>query len=273
MKTIKFVALLAILFLFSCASPMQKKLLSGWEPYYSGEITPITIPIQLKYKPVSLKEKTLMVVIAQVGGKNEALEEMSVEVYRKISGLEDALLWEVRTTTPNKFEMKMLTDVYGNVKKFDVPSSEHSDIITSMIKQNLNALPQKPVRSGDVFNKINLCSYLNKLLSDANILPSQVNLETNCDDMQGIIRGWVYFEGKKAMLVSIDSRNNKFNFTSKELELKFIMDANGYQLVDPDTLQNFYSEFLMVFRMEIAKKDKYIKGVVKMFSSTKSEFY
>ena len=129
MKTIKFVALLAILFLFSCASPMQKKLLSGWEPYYSGEITPITTPILLRYKPVSLKEKILMVAIAQVGGKNEALEEMSGDVYRKISRLEDSLLWEVRTTTPIKDEIKMLTDVYGNVKKFDVPASEHSDIM------------------------------------------------------------------------------------------------------------------------------------------------
>ena len=130
------------------------------------------------------------------------------------------------------------------------------------------------MKSGDVFNKINLCSLINKFTRDANIMPAQDNLETNCDDSQGIIRGWVYFEGKKAMLVSTDSRNNKINITSKEKgEGKFIIDVNGYQLVDPDTLQNFYTECLVVINMEFAKENKYIKGVVKTFSSTKSEFY
>lgn len=126
--------------------------------------------------------------------------------------------------------------------------------------------------SGDVFNKINLGSYIKKIFSDDNILPPEANLKTNCADLEGIIRGWVYFEGKKAMLVSYDSRNNRFNIAEKGKEGKFVFDYNGYQLVDIDTLQNFYSELLMVIHMEISEGNKFSKVVIKMLASSKSEF-
>ena len=236
MKTIKFVALLAILFLVSCASPMQKKLLNGLEPYYSGEVNPITRPIQLKYSPVSLKETTLIVGVVQTPEGSEVMEGQSV-FYKKISRLEDSLLWEIETTTPIKNEIKILTDVYGNVKKIDVAKSEQSDFMTSLIKENLYALPQEPVRSGDVYKKIDMGTSLKRILSNAKLLTSEADLKIDSDfRFEQIIRGFGDFEGKNRIIVSTDSYNNKFNFTSTPIfaELLTVITYKNIMLLLPE---------------------------------------
>ena len=96
-KLIILLVFIATFFIISCASPLKKRLQSNEPIRFEGYITPVTIPLQIQYKPANAKFKITSVAVVQFGKEKEN-EEQSCSGYYQVSHLGGKTLWDIKIT-------------------------------------------------------------------------------------------------------------------------------------------------------------------------------
>lgn len=265
--------LLMVILLTACQAlepPLKKRLLYGGAPIFEGYITPISVPIQPMYKPVSIKTELSQATYTKTI-KNSSIEETfeSVEYFgeTKISSLGDMLLWDGKitkiiingkTTAPDipLMEMRMLSDSYGKFKEVEMSSpalskanvdqeaiDNYLDAFKKMMKKSYPHLPDKPVRSGDYFQKIDTSFFADVYNA---MFPDDPIPKIDGDALGSIIKGWGYYNEKKVVVASMDERFHIGFPPGPTFQIKM----NGYTLIDPETFQAIYAEILFILSMK-----------------------
>lgn len=250
--------IVCVLLICSCASPLKKRLVTGEIPKYTGPLTPISIPVQLEYKPAKYKMVSSSVYSASVTAdegsaneKHESIEqESSMSAVMHITKIGDLLtsILTVKEVTENYqtvksdipfFEVKLLIDRYGNIKESEIsaPFFEQPHIkakieadkiekTKEMMKKMLKhapSLPQEPVVTGSILFETNI----SELLSD--LIPYVPLRGLIKERPKSIVKGWGYFNGRKVMVSTID-----YVYEHKEKDGKLLISMNGYTLWDLD---------------------------------------
>ena len=261
------VLLIGMCFLSSCASPLKKQLLSNEVPTFGGPITPISIPIQPEYKPSKIKIDSKIALVFDITTytgsspkKNYASEEEWSESWTShATKLGDMLTWDLkmveytenfRTTRPNipLAEIKILTDKRGSIKEHEIllPFFEQPQIRSKMgdkeienLKKEMKnaldfspALSQTPVVTGSILYTTNVF--------EAFKAKTGIDLLSNKEKPNSIVKGWGYFEGRKVIISSMD-----YVFEISEKDQKFKTLMKGYSLWDADTYMPVKGEVLI----------------------------
>jgi hypothetical protein len=260
---------------FACASPQKEKLLSNYEPQFSGNFSPISIPFEPTYKPALLKFTTSVAIYVQLYGKEEGFFEFSMSGKCQVSRLGDNLLWVMdvneydfgNTKVRDEisiFHIKSLTDAYGRSKEFDIssPAIESGRLTLKDSKQTYKelletvrkdisrsfalgcVLPDKPVRTGDILFKMPLIDSIEPLVSSIALTVSekeQIRKWAIENPFQWVLKGKTFFNGREVLLVSCDRQVNEEKFLSFD---KVHLSGIGYQHIDTETSQVLFSEFL-----------------------------
>lgn len=272
----RFIPAALALSLFACASPQKEKLLSNYEPRFSGNFSPISIPLEPTYKPALVKFTTSVAVYAQLYGKEEGFYEFSMSGKCQVSRLGDNLLWvmDVNEYTVGNtkvrdeisvFHAKVLGDAYGKAKEFDIssPAIESGRLKLQESKQTykewlettrkeitrssaiMAVLPEKPVRTGDIFFKMPLIDIIEPIVSAVALSGSekeQIRKWAIENPFQWILKGKTFFNGREVLLVSCDRVVNEEKVFSFD---KVNLSGIGYQHIDVETSQTLFSEFLV----------------------------
>lgn len=256
MKFRRYVLLTCLLFLsvllISCASPLKRKLTSDKKIKFRGSITSINDPVQLVYKPVKAKFKSLSVVLARVD-KREISQEPSIYGYYHVKRFGDQLLWNIKVT---KMEMGdksfssriplvdalLLTDNHGNTIKLELalPYFERSKMskaayynLYHYVKRNIinqfsKPYPRKPVRSGDLIHCLTVREIKEMLAQDFKT-PKPDSGTRGLRDINYTIDGWGNYEGQKALIASVD---DELYIEYPNHHRRFKFGVNGYIILN-----------------------------------------
>jgi len=279
-----------VLLICSCASPLKKRLTTGEIPKYTGSLTPISIPVQLEYKPAKYRTNSSSFVSASItadeGSSNEkpeSLEQESSTVFvthlTKIGDLL-TLIATFKEVTENYqtvksdiplFEVKLLIDRYGNLKESEIsaPFFEQPHIKAKIEADKLEktkemmkkmfkyapSLPQDPVVTGSILFK----PKISELLSD--LIPHMPLRDLIKEEPKSIVKGWGYFNGRKVMVSTMDY---VYEFAKKDGNLRISM--KGYSLWDFDNFMPVRSETFM----NVEASSKSLHFVLKMIEEQSS---
>ena len=150
-----FFSLLLVTLLSTCASPQKQKVFNIETLRYEGIITPIKIPIKPEYKPVQGNFKIL--AITEKNGKIIGGEQI-VEGRMNVSEMGSLLIWDAQllkwkteklqlSPSVPLFDVRVLTDKYGQVMESEISSPEANRLGVSLEKQ-------KGMKQ-DMINKLN----------------------------------------------------------------------------------------------------------------------
>jgi len=307
-------ALLICMFsLASCASPLKKSLVNEEIPQFNGSVTPITIPIQLEYKPVKSKINISMafdynLILNTGSGKKSHLlseSETSMKLISDIKKLGDMLIWNMKVIeyTENNnahkphipiAEFTLLTDKYGDIKESEIslPFFEQPQVRSKIgekefenmkkeIKESLqlsSTLPNTPVITGDYFIKTRA---FESLLTDSFFNLSGKEIP---EEPASIVKGWAYYDDRKVLVSSIDHTSSTDAFFNKYIvddRMKLQMQVKGYNLSDAETLMLCRGEIFVKTgfagiqgeAMKELWRDFKIKGEIPTDPSTSADFF
>ena len=227
------VLLVLFLFLFSCVTPLKKKIPAFETIQYEGVITPVSIPIKPEYKPAKFKFHVSEVTQELPPNEKSTITEESYGGVSAVSKMGDLLLWEMKILnaktdgsyySPNipLADFRWLSDKYGTVKevegsfpdtdrrweraikKLKLPAERaNTKPDKSMFRHMI--LSDKPIKSGDIFYKVPPLGLTELEFIDPKEIKGKV--------FGYILKGWSYYKGKKVLVAEIDTT---MNFTDKE---------------------------------------------------------
>jgi hypothetical protein len=192
-------------------------------PIVQQNIFPVTIPIQMAYKPAKIDFK--------LSAKDEKNRDITFTGNMIITKMSQSLLWQKKINLrPGVFiEIRMITDERGHVKEWEPPTiniplkeeeKKEFDSLVNGIKNNTfmgDEFPINPVISGD------------------EIFTFQSNDESDTE-VRGKLEGWTYENNQKVLYVSLigstKGPDEYIHFT-------------GYCLLDDVTFQMIKFEFLL----------------------------
>lgn len=260
MNSAKFAIAIIMCFLcVSCASTTPKSFPGVTFPEYEGEVTPILESISPEYAPCSLKTLFTKTIKRQ---NKVTIEKMKASCY--VEKTNDTLTWNLTIDAMETNEIWyspvlpiatviFLTDKVGSVKKFEISlpaledriSKEKENQIKKMLETYMNtispSLPKQAIKSGDTFLNVP-ANVLEKIL-----LTSSAGIDYRIKKgVESKVRGWVYSNGKKCILVTMDNdlRIEHEYVAYGDVHLKFA----GYSLIDPDTFMTIRSEAMIFLR-------------------------
>jgi len=162
------------------------------------------------------------------------------------------------------YHAKMLSDTYGRIREFDIssPAIESGRVKLQDSKQTyqewleairkevsrssaiMSVLPDKPVRTGDIFFKMPLLDIIEPIVSAIALTGSekeQIRKWAIENPFQWILKGKTFFNGREVLLVSCDRVVNEEKVLSFD---KVHLSGFGYQHIDMETSQTLFMEFL-----------------------------
>ena len=298
-----FILLILVTFLYSCASPLKRDLLSKSPPRYQGDVTPIEVGIQPMYRPASMKVKlsSVYLVRSSLGGweefkkKNRVIkddmlalgyshdqadtlirslfhdeklktefEETTYEIiFSGVSELVetgdllscDTKISRVAIGTVDIaldqpiLDVSILMDRYGSIKFFDLalPALAEPEVQTEIsgdeyekILETINyvvtvnkTFPMTSVRTGDVLVRSDPKDLIDILVRKVPESAWLYQTEGNIS-LEYIVEGWVYLEGKRVILATINYANK---LHKPEIDDQVIIEVTGFSLFDSKTFQ------------------------------------
>lgn len=302
MKVTRYIVaiIVCVLLICSCASPLKKRLVTGEIPKYTGPLTPISIPVQLEYKPAKYKMVGSSVYSASVtadeGSANEnhasIEQESSWSLVMHITKIGDLLtsIATVKEVTENYqtfksdipfFEVKLLIDRYGNIKeseisapffeqphikaKIETDELEKTKEMMKKICKNLPTLPQDPVVTGStLFEPKNISELLSDLIPHVPHVPLRdlILRALIKEGPKSIMKGWGYFNGRKVMVSTID-----YVYEHKEKHGKLRISMNGYSLRDLENFMAVRTEIVTNVEASFKSFNIVLKGIEEQNSS------
>lgn len=263
--------------LISCASPLKRKLTGDKKIYFRGSVTPVNEPVQLTYKPVKAKFKSLSVDLARVDNR-EISHEPSIYGYYHVTRFGDQLLWNIKVT---KMEMgdksfssliplvdaRLLTDNHGNTIKLELalPYFERSKMgktayynLYHYVKRNIinqlsKSYPRKPVRSGDLIHCLSVREITEMLTQDFKT-PKPDSDTRGIRDINYTIDGWGNYEGKKALIASVD---DELYIEYPNHHRRFKFEVNGYIILNETTFHHVKVEIKVAIQEITDKSSPY----------------
>ena len=208
--------------------PLEKRLENGDIPQFNGYISPISVPIQPMYSPVTsdFNYSQAMKISGNEGSKtfNET-EYIEMTGRTKIAKLGDLLTWDLYVNkiiiggetlsfpNHNWIEIRMLTDKFGEVREVEITSpaliaanmkKKEMDEFIASISESMNlftgVFPKNPVRSGDYIFKADKSFILKQL--------SKIGVNHIDNEFKYIIKGWGYLNNNKVIVASINEIMN-----------------------------------------------------------------
>lgn len=257
-KSIKICGVIAFLLgLVGCAtlSSLQKELAAGGIPRFDGYITPITIPVLLRYKPTEFRAKGSVALSINTGRQTDEvfIEAIIESKIRKLGNLltqdfrfEELTVNREVISIPAGFGMRALMDARGSIQEIELvgigshgmPEKERTEFQETFEGvKNIPLLPEMPVRSGDSFSfgsGERFDDAINKILELGEFSDLFSNNEYTVD-------GWGVVNGRRLLVTSIDSTITKI-IEGEAMQIT----SNGYALWDAETAQKVEHRALMV---------------------------
>lgn len=250
--TLKILLFAAAIGLVGCTttSTLPKELATDGIPKFDGYVTPIKIPVLLRYKPTDLRFKASMAVHTYVGRKTGKFH-IEITSKSKIRNLGDLLIEDIvfekfvidGKTLPEFSGLvgRSLMDARGNIQEMELvgiasnekEQKEVEEMIETM--KHIPILPEMPVRSGDHW-KNRIPRSLIEEDTSAELTPTEL--------FEGLfeytVDGWSIVNGRNLMVTSIDKM-----ITERMDGEDYQIAVNGYQLWDSETAQQLESHILM----------------------------
>jgi len=253
----------------SCSSPLKNELMFHEIIQFEGFVTPIRIPIQLEYKPAAVEFKAIISVDKKDKDEGKVLS-LSLDGHFEISRLGDKLLWDFKITkmkTGNKVyspknpivDARLLTDSHGKVieyelalpgidrskiedaKYFEIYNGWEKKIKNNNLFFNRFIFPDHPVKSGDLIYGIP-SKQIEDFLGDLHE-PLRSGLK-GIRDINQILNGWIYYEGEKALLTSV---NDELFIEDPRFTGKVSFKVSGYSILDKNCFQHIKTKLKIVF--------------------------
>jgi hypothetical protein len=252
-----FCTLLVFLLLNACAptiTPMQQELMSKAMPMYEGQFSPIQVPVQLEYKPVSMNLAGHFAVHTSIRDKDEVF---SGELYGRlrVSPKGDFLLWEFKlentvlgeqkrtSSAPPLVEFRALRDRHGVTKEGELTITamkakspeenlqveELKALLLAQFKSLSAELPTLPIQSGTPLLEIDMKPALQafeKLWGSPRYSPPKEKIGYST-------RGFGSLKGRKVIVAVLDE---DFICVAKN-ERRYSFGMHAYALLDADTAQ------------------------------------
>lgn len=249
--TLKIVLFVVALGLVGCTttSSLQKELAAGGIPKFDGYVTPINIPVLLRYKPTDFRFKASMAISIDTGRKS-AQSHVEMVVKSKIRKLGNLLTHDVafdkfvvngKIDSLSGFTVRALTDARGTTREMELVGVELDEkgqkSLESIIDAlgNTTTLPEMPVRSGDSW-KVNSLSVMAEAWEY--VEPPEL---LDLFDIEYTVDGWGVVDGRKLMITSADK-----TITTRIKGEDIQITQHGYQLWDVETAQKIEIRELMV---------------------------
>ena len=252
-----FCPLLVFLFLNACAptlTPIQQEILSKAMPKYEGQLSPIQVPFQLEYGPVTIKLSSHFAVHTNVRDKDEFF---SREIYGglKVSSSQGTLLWEfklesavlgeekITSGTSPLMEFRARRDKQGVTKEAEIRTvgmkanspeekrlfEEIRALVTSQFRSFSAVLPVSPIQEGSVLLEMDMNAALQayeKLWGSPRCSPPK-------EKIGYAARGIGSLKGRKGVVAVIEE---DFVCVSRN-ERRYSFSMRGYALLDTSTGQ------------------------------------
>jgi hypothetical protein len=252
-----FLISLAGLLLGGCAQNptlMQEELVSNPVPTYDGPFSPIQVPIQLDYKPVTMKLAGQFAIHTSVRDKDE-IYSGELDGLLSVSPAGDLLLWDfglenavlgeekIPCSTPPLIEFRSKRDKLGSTKESEikivgmkVSSSDRRhtfEEIRGLVKSQFRSLsaelPALPVQSGTLLLETDTTSVLqafDRLWGSPRCSPPK-------DKIGYTVRGLGSLKGRKVIVAVLQE-----DFTcASQNEKRYSLALHGYALLDVQTGQ------------------------------------
>lgn len=227
--------------IIACApirSPLEKRLENGDIPQFNEYISPMYVPIQPMYSPVTFDfnySVAMNISVTVQSSTQNQTEYFEITGSQKIAKLGDLLTRDLNVNKVSKgsdtislnqlLEVRMLTDKFGEVHEIEVtaPALIASNIeqkkidefiasVRESMKGYATILPKNPVRSGDSIFKMDK-SLWSKVMAE---FGDNINIDNNFEYK---IKGWSYFNKNKVIVASIDEIMN--------LDVSKMLEANA----------------------------------------------
>ena len=257
-----FIFLVPTILLASCAQPpLQKQLLTGDIPQFQGYISPISAPIQPVIAPVEAESVATVAMVFNVteGSTTSKINKCyKTTIKYQIKREDDSLVWSFaewkvyelkpgdRSVLLYQFPAdyrayRVIMDKFGEIQEIESPRSQFDETISAESMALAEAaLPETPLKEsslifsrGPVVSGDSIFEQCQTTIGE--MIPAfseSVDAETDID-IDYIIKGWSYFNGKKVIVTAIDEVVNAVIEDELELQLKI----NGYKLFDIETYQ------------------------------------
>ena len=259
-----FCTLLVFLLLNACAptlTPVQEELLSKAMPMYEGQFSPIQVPFQLEYRPVTVKLAGHFAVHTSIRDKDEGF---SGELYGRlrVSPKGDLLLWEFKlenavlgeqkmtSSAPPLVQFRALRDRYGLTKEGELTITamkakspeenlqveELKALLLAQFKSLSAEVPTLPIQSGTPLLEIDMKPALQafeKLWGSPRYSPPKEKIGYSP-------RGFGSLKGRKVIVAVLDE---DFICVAKN-ERRYSFGMHGYALLDADTAQILESKMM-----------------------------
>ena len=259
-----FCTLLVFLLLNACAptlTPVQEELLSRAMPMYEGQVSPIQVPFQLEYRPVTVKLAGHFAVHTSIRDKDEGF---SGELYGRlrVSPKGDFLLWgfklekavlgeeKIPSTTSPIMEFRARRDRHGVNEEVELTSpgmqaqspeekrqiEELKALLRSQFKSLSAELPTLPIQTGTPLLELDMNSALQafeKLWGSPRHSPPKQKIGY-------ATKGFGSLKGRKVIVAVLDE---DFICVSRN-ERRYNFGMHGYALLDPDTAQILESKMM-----------------------------
>jgi hypothetical protein len=275
-----FCILLAFLLLPACAptlTPIQEEILSKAMPTYEGQFSPIQVPVQLEYKPVSVKLAGHFGLHTSVRDKDEVF---SGEFHGRlrISPMGDSLLWEfklenavlgeeeISSNSSPIVEITARRDKRGVAKEAEITTvgmkatspeekrlfEEVKALAKSQFRSFSAELPTSPIQAGTLLLEMDMNSAVlsyERLWGSPRCSPPK-------EKIGYVVRGLGSLKGRKVIVAVMEE---DFICVSRN-ERRYAFAMHGYALLDIDTgqilenkvvttLKSFYSFDSIELRM------------------------
>ena len=251
-----FISLAGLLF-GSCAptlTPMQEELASNPMPTYDGPFSPIQDPIQLDYKPVTMKLTGQFGLHTSIRDKDE-IYSGELDGLLRVSPDGDLLLWDfglenavlgeeqIPSSTTPLMAFTAKRDKLGSTResgikivgmKVNSPDERHtSEEIRELVKSQFRSLsaelPASPVQSGTRLMESDTTSVLqafDRLWGSPKYSPPK-------DKIGYTVRGLGFLKGRKVVVAVLEE---DFICTSRNGK-RYSLALHGYALLDVQTGQ------------------------------------
>jgi hypothetical protein len=248
---------LAVLLLGNCAptlAPMQEELLSNPVPTYDGPFSPIQVPIQLVYQPVTMKLAGQFGIHTSIRDKDE-IYSGALDGLLRVSPAGDSLLWafgvenavlgeeKIPSITTPLMEFRAKRDKLGSTKESEIKIvgmkvnssderhafEEIRGLVKSQFRSLTAELPARPVQSGTPLLESDTASVLqvfDRLWGSPRCSPPK-------DKIGYTVRGLGILKGRKVIVAVLEQ---DFICVSQN-EKRYSLALHGYALLDVETGQ------------------------------------